>query len=253
MAWRVFNSLLVLRGQVNELAPNRGKGADGTICDTNHPTTSDHCPHNVPGVGPEMVSALDLTHDPAGGFDSYRFAEVLRINRDKRIKYVISNKRVFDSSGSDAWTWRAYSGTDPHTNHVHISVLDAAISDTTTPWNLEGFMATQFNSEDKTVLQAAPWQYSGRGIGENNGTTVAKSTLAYFDEVLDNSRGVITDVEQVNTKVDEVKAQLDQLEAKLDLILAKLAQSGGGMTFPAQSTFGTTPLTGTIFWNTPEQ
>lgn len=142
MAWRVFNSLLVLRDQVNALAPSRDKGADGTICDTNHPTTSDHCPHSVAGVGSEMVSALDLTHDPVDGFDSYMFAEVLRTHRDNRIKYVISNRRIFSSyttSARSAWTWGSYSGTDPHTNHIHISVLDTLNSDTKTPWNLEGF------------------------------------------------------------------------------------------------------------------
>ncbi len=142
--WRAMNSLLVLRGQVNLLAPYREKGADGLVGDETHQgTNSDHNPHPVDGVGDEMVTALDLTHDPAHGFDSYAFAEALRRNRDQPIKYVISNKRIFSSyaSGSrPAWTWGSYSGIDPHTGHVHVSVLDAIISDTRTPWNLEGFV-----------------------------------------------------------------------------------------------------------------
>ena len=247
MAWRVMRSLLVLRDQVNLIAPNRAKGADGTICDTNHPTTSDHCPHYVKDVGPEMVTALDLTHDPAGGFDSYQFAEVLRIHRDKRIKYVISNHRIFDTSGTDAWVWRPYSGVDPHTNHVHISVLDAPISDTATPWNLEGFMA-DFTADQ---YKAFPWQYIGRGIGENNGTTIQKSTLNYFDEMLNNNRALITDVAQVENNVELLAAKLDALDAKLDLILAKLAQ-GGGNTFPLKSSF-TASSTGTVVWDQPVQ
>lgn len=197
MAWRAMNSLLVLRNQANELAPNRSRASDGLVGDEAHQSTnSDHNPHNVPGVGAEMVTALDLTHDPAHGFDSYRFAEILRKRRDPRIKYVISNKRIFSSyaSGSrPAWEWGPYSGVDPHTNHVHISVLDAKISDTTTKWNLEGFVATQFNDDDIAVLRGAALavlQYSGRGIGENNGTTVAKSYLAYTDEILRNTRAV---------------------------------------------------------------
>lgn len=149
--WRAMNSLLVLRDQVNVIAPNRAKGADGLVGDAAHQgEQSDHNPHDVPGVGPAMVTALDLTHDPAGGFDSYKFAEVLRLNRDRRIKYVISNRRIFSSynSGSRAaWTWGPYSGPDPHTNHVHISVLDNPISDTRAPWDLEGF------EEDMTPSQ----------------------------------------------------------------------------------------------------
>ena len=141
--WRAMASLLVLRDQVNVIAPNRSRAADGLVGDEAHQgTNSDHNPHYVPGVGSEIVTALDLTHDPAGGFDSYKFADNLRIHRDRRIKYVISNRRIFSSyaSGSRAaWAWGPYGGSDPHTNHVHVSVLDAPISDTRTPWNLEGF------------------------------------------------------------------------------------------------------------------
>lgn len=157
MAWRAMNSLLVLRDQVNVIAPNRAKGADGLVGDENHQgTDSDHNPHYVPGVGSDIVTALDLTHDPAGGFDSYAFAEVLRLHRDRRIKYVISNHRIFSSyaSGSRAaWTWGSYTGPDPHTNHVHTSVLDDPVSDTTNPWNLEGF-AVSSADEYRTYVAA---------------------------------------------------------------------------------------------------
>jgi hypothetical protein len=133
----------VLRDQVDEIAPGRSTASDGLKGDAEHAARqSDHNPHFVLGVGAEIVTALDLTHDPAHGFDSYRFAEALRLNRDRRIKYVISNGRTFSSYGSPArkaWTWGTYDGTDPHINHVHVSVLDQPISDTDTPWILEGF------------------------------------------------------------------------------------------------------------------
>lgn len=139
--WRAMASLLTLRDQVNALAPDRDRASDGLVGDAAHMSRdSDHNPHDVEGVGRDIVTALDLTHDPAGGFDSYAFAEVLRRNRDPRIKYVISNHRVFTSytnPSRPAWTWREYSGTDPHTGHVHVSVLDAPISDTRIPWNLD--------------------------------------------------------------------------------------------------------------------
>lgn len=142
MTWRAMDSLLVLRGEVDLIAPDRSTASDGLVGDEEHQTRqSDHNPHYVAGVGAEIVTALDLTHDPARGFDSYTFAEALRRNRDRRIKYVISNHRIFSSYASGtrpAWTWGAYNGVDPHENHVHVSVLDAVISDTSTPWNLEG-------------------------------------------------------------------------------------------------------------------
>lgn len=229
MAWRVFNSLLVLRGQVDLLAPDRATGADGTICDTNHPTTSDHCPHDVPGVGPEMVSALDLTQDPAGGFDSYRFAEVLRIHRDARIKYVISNHRMFSSyatSSYPAWTWRPYSGTDPHTNHVHISVLDAPISDTKTPWNLEGFTVA-----DSLIVYNTGWMMQ-RGVMELDDPVVIPKDAAVpgsgatLPNQLAKTLAALTkSSEDTKAQIMAMRQQLVDVQTKLDLILAKLNQA----------------------------
>src|SRR5262245_52625905 len=120
-SWRIAQSLATLRDQVNEAAPNRNKSSDGTIGDIAHSARpSDHNP-NKAGV----VQAMDITHDPKGGFDSYAFAEYLRTHTDKRIKYVISNRKIFaGATGPSAWTWRAYSGSNPHDHHVHVSVRD---------------------------------------------------------------------------------------------------------------------------------
>ena len=251
MAWRVMRSLLILRDQVNLIAPDRAKGADGTICDTNHPTTSDHCPHYVKDVGPEMVTALDLTHDPAGGFDSYQFAEVLCIHRDKRIKYVISNHRIFDTSGTDAWVWRPYSGVDPHTNHVHISVLDAPISDTDTQWNLEGF-------DDMDWYDRVP-----PGSTDNNNRTYSQCLTDV--ENLRNwlvgtegsapgpgAPGAMSREMLLHTRVHLIEEQLDAMDKKLDAILLKLAQGGGGAPFPVSSGF-TMTSGGTVVWDQPVQ
>jgi hypothetical protein len=83
-----------------------------------------------------VVTAIDITHDPAHGVDTYEMAETLRLNRDKRIKYVISNRRIFSSEVS-AWVWRPYHGANPHDHHVHVSVKpDKALYDNTSPWDL---------------------------------------------------------------------------------------------------------------------
>lgn len=196
--WRAMASLLVLRDQVNALAPNRSRASDGLVGDEAHQgTDSDHNPHYVPGVGRDIVTALDLTHDPAGGFDSYAFAEVLRQHRDPRIKYVISNHRIFSSyaSGSrPAWVWGSYNGVDPHTNHVHVSVLDAVISDTRTPWNLEGFDMALTDDDVKKI-----WGYF---LG-NSGPIAAVALQATY---------------QATSKL--AAAVPPGLDAKLDKILA---------------------------------
>jgi len=218
MAWRAMNSLIVLRDQANALAPYRSKASDGLVGDEDHQgTSSDHNPHYVPGVGNEIVTALDLTHDPAHGFDSYLFAETLRKHRDKRIKYVISNHRIFSSyvNGSrPAWAWGPYSGSDPHTNHVHISVLDEAISDTTTPWNLEGFKGMEQTDLLKPSVPGAP----NRTLGQ------AWSDLSALRDWLISVAGTGSVSIPSNTRIGEMAAvpeQIKMLSAKLDLLMTK--------------------------------
>jgi len=103
--------------QIDNAYPNRSKRSDGAIGDAAHrKRKSDHNPNRA-GV----VQAIDLTHDPNSGFDSYRFAEHLRITKDARIKYVISNHRIFHRG---SWVWQRYTQKNPHTAHVHVSVSD---------------------------------------------------------------------------------------------------------------------------------
>ena len=131
MTWRVAKSLLKLREQVNAKFPNRKKDSDGTIGDAAHSArTSDHNP-DTDGV----VKAMDITHDPKGGVDSYVIATQLVTSRDHRIKYIISNRHIWNPSISNLW--RPYTGTNPHTAHVHISVKpDAKHFDDEAPWEI---------------------------------------------------------------------------------------------------------------------
>lgn len=137
-SWRLANSLTKLREQANIYAPKRSKSMDGTIGDAAHQSrTSDHNPW-VKDAGRGVVTALDLTHDPKGGFDSHAFAEHLRVTRDPRIKYVISNRRIFSATASP-WQWRKYSGSNPHIAHMHVSVASSkALYDDARSWTLPG-------------------------------------------------------------------------------------------------------------------
>lgn len=125
--WRVALSLKVLLNQVNTLAPKRNKKSDGTIGDLAHQgRTSDHNPWVLDiGKNTGIVTALDITNDPVNQCDCNILANKLEISKDKRVKYVIWNKRIMSSSvinGHPAWTWRPYTGTNPHNKHIHISV-----------------------------------------------------------------------------------------------------------------------------------
>ncbi len=129
--WRVARSLLQLLKQVNQASPRRAKGSDGTIGDASHSArASDHNPDVD-----DVVKAMDITHDPAHGVDSYKLADALKASKDRRIKYIISNHRIWNPSKSSAW--RSYDGKNPHTQHVHVSVLrQKALYDDVSPWKI---------------------------------------------------------------------------------------------------------------------
>jgi hypothetical protein len=130
-SWRLAGSLVVLRSQINKLYPARIKVSDGTIGDARHQDiVSDHNP-DTSGV----VRALDITHDPEHGCDIAGLFVRLAIGHDPRIKYVIANRRIV-SSTTQPWVIRDYAGSDPHTNHIHISVVSDAIADDERRWDL---------------------------------------------------------------------------------------------------------------------
>ena len=124
--WRIAEALKALKETVNAAAPRRSKMSDGSIGDAAHASrSSDHNPWVI-DAGLGIVSAIDVTHDPAGGCDSYRLADVLRKSRDPRIKYIISNGRIASATpqgAAPAWTWRAYTGTNPHNRRADLSAL----------------------------------------------------------------------------------------------------------------------------------
>ncbi len=122
---RLAKCLQVLWDQVKNQYPNRKTDSDGWIASASHHAQNPSSDHEADSRG--LVHALDLTHDPAHGFDSYRFADHLLEKRDPRIKYLISNRRIAGDedyalrNGRKAWTWYPYNGANSHNQHVHIS------------------------------------------------------------------------------------------------------------------------------------
>lgn len=151
MTWRVAEALLTLRSEINDRWPNRSKLSDGTIGNAAHQTrVSDHNPWVRDGsVG--VVTAMDITHDPAHGLDCSQLAEVLRNmgkSGDKRVKYVIWNRRI--ASTVEQWKWRPYTGENAHTHHCHLSVsADPRFYDSRANWLPE--MVSTTNDTDELV------------------------------------------------------------------------------------------------------
>lgn len=128
MAWRSAPSVAAALAEATRRWPQRSRASDGTVGDAAHQLTkSDHNPdeHGV-------VHAFDLTHDPAHGVDCEVLAEHLVTGRDRRIAYVIWNRRICKSG---AWTWAAYTRPNPHNKHLHVSIKHAPEAENdVSPW-----------------------------------------------------------------------------------------------------------------------
>lgn len=151
MSYRIAKSLDKMRAQFNAHAPGRSKVSDGWIGDAAHQaSTSDHNPW-VKHQGVGIVTALDITHDPKNKVDTWAIAEFMRQQRDPRVKYVISNRRIFSSTTSP-WAWRTYTGSNPHSSHMHVSVNSQAHHfDDTKEWKL--FSAQHMPNPDSPTVR----------------------------------------------------------------------------------------------------
>jgi len=184
-AWVLIPCLVALREEFNRVSPNRDKGADGSIGDSAHTSSSDHTPDEDSDVlrdhdadSKNEVHALDIDSSgpwpAAGWFDAAIKALVARhrSGADDRLQYVIWNRQI--ASRSFGWTWRTYTGTaDPHTNHAHFSARYTTAQETdTSPWGV-------VTGEDETMLvkkgdsgeEVRYWQFLLAELGYSPGET----------------------------------------------------------------------------------
>lgn len=135
--------------------PNRNRASDGTCASQAHSQQNPSSDHEPNEFGEAM--AFDLTDDPAHGVDTWALWDDIRQRRDPRVKYGICDRQMFSSystSGYPAWTWRPYSGSNPHSSHAHMSILDGHQNDTS-PWFGDPEPPPLTGQQKRRVLAAA--------------------------------------------------------------------------------------------------
>jgi hypothetical protein len=112
-------AIAVLR-QATAISPSRKKASDGLLPSRAHLKQNPNSDHNS-GL------AVDLTHDPKKKIDC---ADIFKqLQNDPRVSYLIFNHRIWTPQrGVDIYT-----GSNPHTNHIHISIKENRSKDTS-PW-----------------------------------------------------------------------------------------------------------------------
>ena len=114
---------VALLRQASAIAPKRMKASDGLLPSAAHLKISPNSDHNT-GL------AVDLTHDPKNGIDCAEIFEKLK--EDERVSYLIFNKKIWSRKYAKSGN-RPYSGANPHTKHLHVSILPDRANDTS-PW-----------------------------------------------------------------------------------------------------------------------
>lgn len=189
--------------------PKRSRASDGICPSLSHTAASPKSDH-------ELGNAGDLTHDPANGCDAHAEARRLVTRRDRRVKYIISNRQIWNpliatratysalrtegvgrlrALASAAPGWRSYTGPNPHTTHAHVSIHAAGRNDTrpwfvdvpgppvpppAPSWKWEDYVPnpTDFTSACMDPVTGGWWQQTARGgVDGHNGAVVHDSYL----------------------------------------------------------------------------
>lgn len=190
MGWRLANSLVRLRDQVNAKYPNRNKASDGTIGDAAHAASASD--HNPNGAG--VVCAMDITHSPQTGFDVHALADRLRVNRHPDLKYIISNRRI--AGAWTGWAWAPYNGSNPHSSHAHFSVGRGNDGQSTPPyddtndWSIGGSTTPpaggKSNEEIAREVRAGLW---GNGDDRKNKLAAAGYNYDVIQSIVNSQLG----------------------------------------------------------------
>jgi hypothetical protein len=144
--WHLAPSFVVLQDELDEEF-GASRPNDGTIGDQAHAArTSEHNPDNDPDPMPKgAVSAIDIYTSANGKtyITAAEFAKFLAIlKKDSRVWYVIHKGFIY--SRTHGFAKREYEGSNPHTNHIHISLMQTKTAhDNKSSWGISGIRGTK--------------------------------------------------------------------------------------------------------------
>lgn len=192
-AWRINNAFNPLNEQLEKKFPNI---VIYSIGDTAHQAEpSDHNPNKYGRVNAEdFMLRNGFDHADAVWLCSW-------LIQDSRTKYVIFNRRIWES---DTRKWTTYTGSNPHTDHVHLSINDSA------DWNVHAWKLE--SSELPTVDEV--WNEDVNNSG-NGGPYSARGAL-YTAQL---RTGKIA-----NDLLPELLSAVKALDAKVTALDAKVSK-----------------------------
>ena len=209
--WALVPCLVALRGEFNEVAPNRDKATDGSIGDAAHKNTnSDHNPDEESDAlrdhdadSKNEVHAIDVDVDlRVPGLTMERIVQHLvkrcRAGAERRLKYIIYNRRIW--SPINDWAQRSYSGANPHTAHAHFSAsYETAHEASTASWHL-GDLVALTDAEIEKIAKAV-WNHEEPNPYDDGATKRRMGGDLRYMEYRNDQRALATNVTRLDGKV----------------------------------------------------
>lgn len=112
--------------EATRLWPGRSTASDGICASALHTIQNPDSDH-------ELGNAFDLTTDPSKGCDCAALTAAIVGRKDPRVKYVIFNRKIYGPGSGGGWGGKDYTGKNPHTSHMHVSIYETA-RDSTIAW-----------------------------------------------------------------------------------------------------------------------
>lgn len=150
MAWYLAPALVQLRKELDARWPKRDRTSDGSIGDTAHASrASEHNPE-PDGRYKGRVNALDIDKD---GVDTDALLKILK--SDPRVWYFIFERRIY--SRTYDFAARAYTGSNPHDKHIHVSVYPTqAAGESAASWGIDDSRSVPKPPAPKPTPKPAP-------------------------------------------------------------------------------------------------
>jgi hypothetical protein len=243
--WVLIPCLVNLRAEFNALAPDRDKGADGSVGDSSHKSSSDHSPdedswvlRDHDGDSKNEVHALDIDSSgpwPGSGTHKQRFHRlVMKIITGEKVKwrsatdrcrlnYVIWDGYIYDKD--DDFAGVRYTGSNPHTNHAHFSGrYETGCENDGRPWGVyvkpEPEQEDDVSEADVIAALEKPRPYKLARIKDRGWAEISLShKVDYIFEALvanglvaADPDGVVDDAGSVQSRLARIEAALGRLE-----------------------------------------
>lgn len=233
MAWRLTKSMARFRALVDARWPDRDHASDGTIGDTAHQSsTSGHNPDDTAGSKPEWngdpdtiaeVRAFDMDADlRESGTTAQMLVDHLRKlpGLSNVFRYIIYNRKIYHSS--DGFKPADYTGSNPHTAHIHFSgaYTQSADDNETFDFKLDEVGDMALTSDDAWKVwntdHCVPMPEWRSDHDANPDITAQFAMLLAMNE----SHGANVNAAAAKSEAAAVKTALASLAAKVDSLAA---------------------------------